>query len=67
MSFYSDKKIEQFWEELGYAPFDEDDDMEFVLAEDWFIFSKGCDREFIWHWFDEHYSKGLYKLMFPNE
>lgn len=37
-----------------------------VIANSWFIFDAGTDREEIWHWFDEHHSKGVYSLMFPN-
>lgn len=37
------------------------------IESDWFIFEAGTEREEVWHWFDEHYSKGVYALMFLGE
>ena len=67
MVTYTDRQLEQLWEELSDIPFDEDDCTELFLADDWFIFEASTDRETIWHWFDEHYSKGVHALMFPSE
>lgn len=37
-----------------------------VLAEPWFNFPAGTDQEEIWAWFDERYSGGVAKIMFPS-
>lgn len=57
-----DELIESLWDELTDVPFDESEN-DLVLSEDWFIFDKGTERGDIWHWFDEHYSKGVGWLM----
>lgn len=54
-----DETIEDLWKELGDVPFDEEENGELILAEDWFIFDKGTEREDIWHWFDDHHSQGV--------
>lgn len=64
---YTDKEIENKWEELEDVPMDEDAEGELVLTEDWFEFPKGMSREKIWHWFDESYSKGIAWLLYKNE
>ena len=64
---YDDNALRRLWDELADVPFDEDDNMEMVLAEYWLIFEAGTHRETIWRWFDEHYSKGVHALMFPSE
>lgn len=58
---YTDEELDILWEGLGEVTFDEDDsaDGDMVLAEEYHIWEKGCDRGVIWDWFDEHYSKGL--------
>lgn len=66
MTTYTDEHLELLWEELSDVAFDETDDGYLVLANDWYIFDSGTDREEIWHWFDKHHSKGVYSLMFPN-
>ena len=57
-----DIEIEKLWNELTDIPFDESEN-DLVLSEDWFVFDKGTEREDIWHWFDEHHSKGVGWLM----
>lgn len=55
-----DKDIEEKWDELEDVPIDFDENGERVLGCDWFIFDKGTDlEETIWHWFDDHHSKGV--------
>lgn len=66
MTTYTDEDLELLWEELTDIAFNETDDGYLVLANDWYIFDAGTDREEIWHWFDEHHSKDVYSLMFPN-
>ena len=62
-------ELERRWLKLSDVPFDELEDGTLVLAEDWWLFPKGTDREDIWHYFDEHYPEGVYALLyeFPRE
>lgn len=56
--------LEAKWHELSDVPFDEADTASgLVLAEDWWGFPKGTDREDIWHVFDKFYSKGVASLI----
>ena len=57
---YNDTELENLWKSLEDIPMNENEQLE----EDWFIFSKGTDKEEIWHWFDEQYSKGVYYLLY---
>ena len=58
----TDKGLESMWSGLTDVPFDEGE-TDMLLAEDWFGFPKGTAREDIWHWFDEHHSKGAGYLL----
>ncbi len=52
------------WKELEDVPFDDSgSESDMVLAEDWWCFKAGTEREDIWHFFDEHYSKGVAYLL----
>ena len=57
---YNDTELENLWKSLEDIPMNENEQLE----EDWFIFSKGTDKEEIWHWFDEQYSKGVSYLLY---
>ena len=60
----TDNELERKWAELSDVPFDDgrtENDM--TLAEEWFGFPAGTEREEIWHWFDEHYSRGVAHLL----
>jgi hypothetical protein len=59
----NDTEIERLWDELEDVPIDEDE----CLDVDWHSWSKGTHREEIWHWFDEHHSKGVGWLMNERE
>ena len=61
---YTDKYLESKWAELEDVPFDETPDGYLVLAEDFWKFKKGTEREEIWHFFDEYHSKGVYFLLY---
>ena len=63
----SDFQLEQKWMELTDVPFDETSDGDLVLAVDWWEFPAGTSREDIWHYFDEHYSKGIAYLLYDFE
>lgn len=53
--YANDTEIEKLWEELEDILTDEND----CLAVDWQGWNKGTDKNDIWHWFDEHHSKGV--------
>ena len=64
----TDKQVEQLWEEFEDVLFEEiEDDSEMYLVSDWQGFGKGTSRTYIWHWFNEHHSKGLNWLMWGKE
>lgn len=64
---YTDEQLRQLWEEFGDVLIDYSDDApDGELADDWFIFEAGTDKMEVWHWFDEHYSDGVYRLMFQE-
>ena len=60
-----DRFIEKLWDELSNVLFDDDnpEERDMVLLDDWRWFPAGTEREEIWHWFDEHYSKGVAALL----
>lgn len=56
--------ILRLWDELADIPFDEDENGELILAENWHCFSAGTPREEIWHWFDARTSGGVVTLLY---
>lgn len=58
-----DREIEKLWEELEDIPVYEDENYELCLDVNWHGWSKGTSVDEIWHWFDEHHSKGVGWLM----
>lgn len=64
---FSDEFLEKKWNELADIPFDEAGTQSgLVLAEDWWLFQKGTDREDIWRLFDLH-SKGVVFLLYGKD
>ena len=62
------KQLEDAWRALEDVPFEELEDGSVALAEDWFVFKKGADREEgVWDWFDCHHLKGVGYLMYEME
>lgn len=61
---YTDQELETMWSELTNIPFDEDNNRELHLSEDWRHFKDGTEREQIWKWFDQQHSKGVVYLMY---
>lgn len=59
--------LEVLWDELGDVPFDENESGELILAEDWYHFKAGTERDEIWHWFDKLYSYGVYSLLYGRK
>ena len=58
----TDKEIENIWNNMEDIPFDEIDS-EMILAEDYYVWQQGEDRDTIWHWFDENHSRGVAYLL----
>ena len=54
-----DRLLEYVWQTLTDVNTNEDEQIE----QDWLMFPAGTGREEIWHWFDEHYSRGVRELM----
>lgn len=59
-----DRILEERWANLEDVPFDEPPRGDLIMAEDWWLFPKGTEREDIWHFFDENYSKGVAFLLY---
>lgn len=55
----TDEVLEFLWGRLGDVPVDDDG----CLTDCFMGYEIGTDREEIWHWFDEHHSKGVATLM----
>lgn len=54
-----DKVLEFLWERLRDIPVDDDG----CIEEDFLEYVEGTNREEIWQWFDENYSKGVASLI----
>lgn len=66
---YDDNVLMRLWEEFGdvLIDYDNPDNPDGIIEHDWRMFEAGTERIEIWEWFDECYSGGVYKLMFPND
>lgn len=58
-----DKVLEELWTQLEDVPMDPDTE---CIEEPFMDFPAGTNREDIWHWFDERYSRGVYHLMYRD-
>lgn len=54
-----DDELEDMWEELGDVPVNDDGE----ILRPFYFWDKGTHRGKIWHWFDEHLTKGVAYLM----
>lgn len=67
----NDNEVEKLWDEFEDVLFVEDgnsdDSCRLVLSDDWQGWCKGTNRDTIWHWFDEHHSKGIHWLLYGTE
>ena len=65
---YDDDVLKQLWSEFGdvLIDYDNPDYPDGIIENDWLVFEAGTERMEIWGWFDERYTGGVYKLMFPN-
>ena len=57
---FNDAQIEEIWEMFTDVPIDESERLE----AEWFGFPAGTSKYDIWQWFDKHYSKGIYELVY---
>lgn len=57
---FRDVVVEELWDNLADVPIDPETE---ELDESYYIWPKGTDKEDIWHWFDEHHSKGVAYLL----
>lgn len=57
---FRDVVVEELWDNLADVPIDPETE---ELDEPYYICPKGTDKEDIWHWFDEHHSKGVAYLL----
>ena len=64
LSNYADRVVEKLWEDFKNVVFKETSKREYVLQEKWYDFPCGTNRETIWNWFDQRYSKGVIYLMY---
>lgn len=60
--FTTDKLIEAMWDTLTDVNVDEND----CIEQDWFVFTTGTEKEYIWHWIDERHSKGVGWIMYNS-
>ena len=58
-----DRELEELWAQLEDIPMDPDTE---CLEEPFMLWEAGVDRETVWHWFDERYSKGIVGLLYPG-
>ena len=56
--------IKELWHKLGDVPMNPETEQ---IEEGFYIWNAGTDREDIWHWFDEHYDRGVVALLYPEE
>ena len=59
----TDALMEKYWAEFVDVPMDPDTE---TMEEDFLHFPAGTDRETIWHWFDERYSRGVAHLLYQD-
>lgn len=58
-----DKAMEELWEQFGDVSMNPETE---CIEEEFRGFPVGTNREEIWHWFDERYSKGIAYLMYDG-
>lgn len=61
--FARDAALEEAWDDFADVPMDPETE---CIEEPFLFFKAGTHREEIWHWFDEHHSKGVYWLLYER-
>lgn len=59
-----DAELEQLWAEFGDVPMNPETE---EIEAPFLCFPAGTNREEVWEWFDERYSRGVAKLMLVGE
>ncbi len=59
-----DKRLEQLWAEFGDVPMNPETE---EIEAQFLCFPAGTNREEVWEWFDERYSRGVAKLLLVGE
>lgn len=62
----NDSSVKALWKGMEDIPFDEGKKDELICSE-YLGFPPKTPREELWHWFDEHYSKGISSLLYGEE
>ena len=57
---FNDEQIRELWSMFGDIPINDNDEIEEAFMD----FEEGTNRFFVWKWFDQHYSKGVYSLAY---
>lgn len=60
-SGYTEDEIKELWYQFEDVPMDPVTE---CMESPFLHFPAGTHREEIWHWFDEHYPKGVYALLY---
>lgn len=58
-----DAEVERLWDALADVPMNPETEK---IESPFLHFPAGTDREEIWHWFDEHHSKGVAWLLYET-
>lgn len=58
---FRDSEVLELWEKFDDISMNTETE---CIEEEFLHFPIGTHREEIWHWFDEHYSKGVYDLLY---
>ena len=59
-----DKRLERLWAEFGDVPMNPETE---EIEAPFLCFPAGTNREEVWEWFDERYSRGVAKLLLVGE
>ena len=59
-----DKDLEDLWHQFEDVPMNPETE---CLETSFLGFPEGTHREEIWHWFDEHHSRGVYWLLYGDK
>ena len=51
-----DNTLDKIWEEFGDIPVNENGT---IIEQDFYNWSKGAEKENIWHWFDDKLKEGI--------
>ena len=61
-SIFSEIELKKLWELFAEIPITDADEIE----EEYLGFPAGTNRFDVWHWFDEHWPRGVYNLAYEG-